>query len=319
MGTADTYVAASGAVRDRIASTYGRTDVSVIPPPLDTAVFTPGPPGRQRGYFLWVGRIVEPYKRLGLTIEAFRGLDLDLVVAGDGRDRWHLEEGAPPNVRFVGWQDDAQRDADLEALKPLAELGVELGNPFTTTGIMPGTNDREFDDQYAFVVERLRPFAEALKASGVGLGIEFISPKTIRNRFTYEFIYSMPQMLQLAADAGTGNIGVLFDLWHHYAAHGTIEELDLLTKDNVFVVHVNDAPAGVEIDEQIDNQRLLPMESGVIPATAMMRKLAEIGFAGPVIAEPFNDQLNALAATDPAAAAKQTQASIAKLFAASGI
>lgn len=108
VSTADTYVAASGAVRERIASTYGRTDVRVIPPPLDTAVFNPDPPGRQRSYFLWVGRIVEPYKRLGLTIDAFRELDLDLVVAGDGRDRWHLEEGAPPNVRFVGWQDDAQ-------------------------------------------------------------------------------------------------------------------------------------------------------------------------------------------------------------------
>lgn len=222
--------------------------------------------------------------------------------------------GAP-----VRWQDDAQRDADLEALKPLAELGVALGNPFTTTGIMPGTNDREFDDQYAFVVERLRPFGAALKASGVSLGIEFISPKTIRNKFTYEFIYSMPQMLQLAADAGTGNIGVLFDLWHHYAAHGTLEELDLLTTDNVFVVHVNDAPAGIEIDEQLDNQRLLPMESGVIPATAMMQKLAEIGFAGPVIAEPFNARINEIAATDPVAAAKETRSSIAKLFAASGI
>ena len=101
--------------------------------------------------------------------------------------------GAP-----VRWQDDANRDADLEALKPLAELGVALGNPFTTTGIMPANDDREFDDQYAFVVERLRPYAEALKASGVSLGIEFIAPKTIRNRFKYEFIYSMPQMLQLA-------------------------------------------------------------------------------------------------------------------------
>lgn len=222
--------------------------------------------------------------------------------------------GAP-----VRWQDDSQRDADLEALKPLAELGVALGNPYTTTGIMPGTNDREFDDQYAFVVERLRPFGETLRASGVSLGIEFIAPKTIRNRFTYEFIYSMPQMLHLGADAGTGNIGVLFDLWHHYTAHGTVEEMDLLNKDNVFVVHVNDAPAGIEIDEQLDNQRLLPMESGVIPAPAMMQKLAAIGFAGPVIAEPFNARIEEIAATDPAAAAAETRESIGKLFAASGI
>jgi sugar phosphate isomerase/epimerase len=222
--------------------------------------------------------------------------------------------GAP-----VRWQDDANRDADIEALKPLAELGVALGNPFTTSGIMPGTDEREFDDQYAFVVERLRPFAAALKASGVSLGIEFIAPKTIRNRFKYEFIYSMPQMLQLGADAGTGNIGVLFDLWHHYTAHGTVEDLDLLTADNVFVVHVNDAPAGIEIDEQIDNQRLLPMESGVIPATAMMQKLAAIGYAGPVIAEPFNARINEIAESDAAAAATETRESITRLLTASGI
>ncbi len=222
--------------------------------------------------------------------------------------------GAP-----VRWQDDANRNADLEALKPLADLGVALGNPFTTTGIMPANDEREFDDQYAFIIERLRPFAEALKASGVSLGIEFIAPKTLRNRFKYEFIYSMPQMLQLAADAGTGNIGVLFDVWHHYTAHGTVEELGLLNSGNVFVVHVNDAPTGLEIDEQQDLSRTLPMETGVIPAPAMIAKLAAIGYAGPVIAEPFSARINDLAATDPAAAATETRESITKLFAAAGV
>ncbi len=222
-------------------------------------------------------------------------------------------------IRWQDWQDDANRDADLEALKPLAELGAALGNPFTTTGILPGTDEREFDDQYAFVIERLRPFAEGLKASGVNLGIEFIAPKTLRNKFKYEFIYSMPQMLQLAADAGTGNIGVLFDVWHHYTAHGTLEELDLLTTDNVFVVHVNDAPTGLEIDEQQDLSRTLPMETGVIPVPAMITKLAAIGYDGPVIAEPFSARINELAAIDPAAAAGETNESIRKLFAASGV
>jgi len=219
----------------------------------------------------------------------------------------------------VRWQDDANRDADLEALKPLAEFGVTLGNPFTTTGIMPANDDREFDDQYAFIIERLRPYAETLKAAGVNLGIEFIAPKTLRNRFKYEFIYSMPQMLQLAADAGTGNIGVLFDVWHHYTAHGTLEELNLLTTDNVFVVHVNDAPTGLEIDEQQDLARTLPMETGVIPAPAMIAKLSEIGYAGPVIAEPFSARINEIAGTDPKAAATETRESITKLLAAAGV
>lgn len=119
VSTADTYVAVSGAVRQRIEGLYGRSDVVVVPPPLDTGTFRPdrpragdrrhsdgcGPSGRPT--FLWVGRIVEPYKRLSLVVEAFRGLPYDLVVAGEGRDRARLEAGAPANVRFLGWQDDA--------------------------------------------------------------------------------------------------------------------------------------------------------------------------------------------------------------------
>ena len=222
--------------------------------------------------------------------------------------------GAP-----VRWQDDAHRDQDLELLKPLAELGVELGNPFTTTGIMPANNEREYDAQYAFILERLTSYAETLKAAGVSLAIEFIAPKTTRDKFKHQFIYSMPDMLKLGEAVGTGNVGVLFDVWHHYTAHGTVEEMDLLTKDNVFVVHVNDAPKGLEIDEQLDLSRTLPMETGVIPAPEMMKRLAAIGYDGPVIAEPFSASLNELASTDPEAAARQTQESIAKLFAAAAI
>ncbi len=222
--------------------------------------------------------------------------------------------GAP-----VRWQSDEHRDADLEALPPLAELGVALGNPFTSSGIMPGNNERPFDEQYAWILERLKPFAQALADSGVRLGIEFIAPKTLRNRFTYEFIYSMPQMLKLGRDVGTGNVGVLFDVWHHYTAHGTVEDLDQLTKDDVMVVHVNDAPVGLAIDEQQDLSRTLPMETGVIEAPAMIAKLSAIGYDGPVIAEPFSQRINELAATDPESAAVETAQSIRTLFTAAGI
>ncbi len=222
--------------------------------------------------------------------------------------------GAP-----VRWQNDDHRDEDLEALPALAELGVALGNPFTTTGIMPGHDERTYDEQYGWILERLRPFAEVLRASGVRLGIEFIAPKTIRNRFKHEFIYSMPDMLKLGRDVGTGNVGVLFDVWHHYTAHGTVADLDNVTADDIQVVHVNDAPTGIEIDEQQDSARTLPMETGVIEAPAMLRKLNAMGFKGPVIAEPFNARINEIAASDPVAAASETSASIRKLFEAAGV
>ena len=55
----------------------------------------------------WVPRGIadDLYKRLGLLLEAFREVPgRQLVVAGDGRDRQHLQRTAPSNVRFLGWQ-----------------------------------------------------------------------------------------------------------------------------------------------------------------------------------------------------------------------
>lgn len=101
--SADAYVATSTAVRDRVSAYYGLRDVPVISPPVDTTVFRPSPTA-ERTTFLFAGRIIEPYKRLEMTIEAVRGLDATLLVAGDGRDRARLEAVAPPNVRFLGWQ-----------------------------------------------------------------------------------------------------------------------------------------------------------------------------------------------------------------------
>lgn len=105
-GSAQVYMASSGAVAQRIRSSYGRSDAVVVAPPLDTAVFRPAADPVDRDYFLWVGRIVEPYKRLEMTIDAFRGTPHRLLVAGEGRDRARLEALAPDNVVFLGWQGD---------------------------------------------------------------------------------------------------------------------------------------------------------------------------------------------------------------------
>lgn len=219
----------------------------------------------------------------------------------------------------VNWQSDDTRDEQIAELPALAEVALALGASNSLTGIMPGNNERAYDEQYAWLIERFLPAAKAAKAAGLQIGIEFISPKTLRNRFTYESIFSMKQMLGFAKDIGTGNVGVLFDVWHHYTAHGTIEELDGLKASDVQYVHVNDAPKGLEIDEQIDSQRTLPLVTGVIDAPEMLRRLAKIGYTGPVASEPFSDELNAVGATDPLAAAKTTAEATQKLLEVAGV
>ena len=96
------YVATSVHVRKRILAAYGPRDVPVVPPPVEGSIHGSRTGPEREDWLLYAGRLVEPYKQVGLLIEAVRGTDLRLVVAGDGRDRPRLEADAPPNVTFVG-------------------------------------------------------------------------------------------------------------------------------------------------------------------------------------------------------------------------
>jgi glycosyltransferase involved in cell wall biosynthesis len=77
----------------------------IVYPPVRTEFFTPATVRRE--HFLVVGRLV-PDKRVELVLEAFRGLDETLVVAGGGRSLPRLRTRAPTNARFTGFVSDAE-------------------------------------------------------------------------------------------------------------------------------------------------------------------------------------------------------------------
>jgi glycosyltransferase involved in cell wall biosynthesis len=111
----DSFVANSRYVARRIRRIYGR-HARVIYPPVE--VTGCDMQGEKADYFLFVSRLV-PYKRLDLVIEAFGQLGLPLAVVGDGPERRRLERLAPPNVRFLGWQPDAEVRRQMGAARAL--------------------------------------------------------------------------------------------------------------------------------------------------------------------------------------------------------
>lgn len=94
------YLTQSPFTAGQIERFYGR-EATVIGAPVDCELFHPvdEPPD---DYYLFCGRLIEPYKQVGIAIEAFRRIGARLVVAGDGPDRERLAASAPPNVEFLG-------------------------------------------------------------------------------------------------------------------------------------------------------------------------------------------------------------------------
>lgn len=96
----DLYLTQSPFTAEQIARFYGRR-AEVIGAPVDCNLFRPGvsPPD---DYFLFCGRLIEPYKRAGVVVEAFQRLGARLVVAGDGPALPALAASKPRNIEFLG-------------------------------------------------------------------------------------------------------------------------------------------------------------------------------------------------------------------------
>jgi sugar phosphate isomerase/epimerase len=257
----------------------------------------------------------------------FAGLSFDIRAAAQAIDEHGLatvqdqfaQAGVQPAIWNlpVAWRDD-QWQADLRELPRLAATARELGATRTATYMPSGSDERPFQENFDWHVARLRPIAEVLRDEGCRFGIEFIGPKTYRAAFRHEFIHTLDGVMELIAAIGTGNVGLLLDSWHVYTSGGTLADLERLTNHDVVVVHVNDAPAGVAPDEQIDTVRTLPMETGVIDLVGFMQALQEMGYDGPVVPEPFSQRIIDLAATDPEAAARDAARSMDALWRAAG-
>ena len=100
----DSYLTQSPFTADQIQRFYG-VSAEVIGAPVDCRLFSPASTPAE-DWFLLCGRLIEPYKRVGMAIEAFRRTGQELRIAGDGPAYAELKAAAPPNVTFLGHLED---------------------------------------------------------------------------------------------------------------------------------------------------------------------------------------------------------------------
>ncbi|MEI6045218.1 MAG: glycosyltransferase [Chloroflexota bacterium] len=118
----DFYVANSHTVEERIRNYWNR-EADVIYPPVSVqrVPFNVGP---RQDFYLIVGRLV-PYKRIDVTIEAFRQLNRPLKVVGSGRDLESLKKLAGPKTEFVGNISDVELWKLYSQCRAFVQTGAE--------------------------------------------------------------------------------------------------------------------------------------------------------------------------------------------------
>jgi sugar phosphate isomerase/epimerase len=247
------------------------------------------------------------------TKYGFEGLDPDAeYLASLSEDALHrlLDDLQKRNLKFgaAGLPVDFRKDSEtfhdgLKKLPATAAFLQRAGIWRVSTWVLPCSNDLTYLQNFRQHADRLRQCALILADHGQKLGLEYVSPRTLWRSQRHPFVHTLSEMKELIVAIGTNNLGIQLDSWHWFNAQESGQDLLTLRGQDVITVDLNDAPVGLTLDQYQDGSRELPAATGVIPAKQFLDALAQIGYDGPIQAEPFNAALRAMPIDQACAAA----------------
>ena len=141
---------------------------------------------------------------------------------------------------------------------------------------------------------RLRQIALIARDYGLKLGLEYVGTKSLWSGDRFAFVHTMAETKELIAEIRSPNVGFVLDSWHWWTSDETKQDILTLKNEDIISCDLNDAPPGIKKEDQIDNQRELPLATGVIDVKGFLEGLNEIGYDGPIRPEPFNAKLRAM-------------------------
>lgn len=238
-------------------------------------------------------------KAVEYGFEAILPIPAQLAEMGEGERNEFLFKMKAANLSWdaAGLTVDFRKTEDLfrqgiENLPKVAHALQRSGVRRMSTWIMPTHEELTYIENFKQHASRLKEITEIIKDFDIKLGLEYVGPKTLTSLHKYPFLSSMKEAFELIDEINVPNLGIQLDSFHWYCAEETIADLESLTNEQIVTCDLNDATAGRSVAEQIDGERELPGESGVIDLKAFIGALIKIGYDGPVRAEPFNAKLN---------------------------
>jgi len=186
---------------------------------------------------------------------------------------------------------------------------VSLNITSFVTWIMPTHKTLPYMKNFEQHRTRLTQVATLLEDAGLKLGLEYVGPKTLMARDKYPFLHSALGLRELIGAIGKNNVGYLLDSYHTYCAEDKNEDLDFLKAEDIISVQLNDGVLVRTTATQMDLERELPGDTGIIDLENFLNLIRNKGYNGAVSVEPFNKELNKM---EVGAKLKRVRASLSK-------
>jgi len=132
-------------------------------------------------------------------------------------------------------------------------------------------------DEYKIVVDNMRTVGETAKSFNMMMSVEFVRSSA--------YMSTLLTGLKLTREAAHPNLGLMFDFYHFWSGLNKLEDMDEIRPGEIQHVHFQDVPDLPR--ELLDNSTRIIPGDGVSPLNAMLKKLAEKDYAGPLSVELF--------------------------------
>ncbi len=179
----------------------------------------------------------------------------------------------------AGSQREERRRHALQMLDTAVALGA---------GVVQAPANTRADADRGRIVEDLRWLGGEAAARGLRIAYEPMAWSTHNA--------TLPAAWDSVHAAGADNLDVVVDAFHVFARQRPLSDLDAIPAGRIANVQLSDLAQPIgdhDVSEVARHRRLLPGD-GAFPLPALLRRLAEKGYRGPIGLEVFNDTLKAL-------------------------
>jgi|SRR5918911_1246546 2-keto-myo-inositol isomerase len=200
--------------------------------------------------------------------------------------KWLLaEHRLPPysinSIERITFRDEEGHAKLLEECEELCRIASAINCPYIVVVPSPLPAGKSWEDVVEESVRVLDALGQIAERHNVALAFEFLGQRDCS-------VQTLEQDFEIVKKLSRPNVGLVLDSFHFYAGNSSLESIDALDAQKLFIFHINDAEY-LPREQLEDRHRLLP-GLGVLPLKEIVAALRRIGYDGVCSVEIFRPE-----------------------------
>lgn len=206
------------------------------------------------------------------------------------------------SIERITFRDSSGRATLLDECEKLCRIASEIACPYIVVvpGLLPEGATR--DDVIQESVQVLSELSRTAERYDVSLAFEFLGQPGCS-------VQTLDLADEIIKQVARPNVGLVIDSFHFYAGGSTIDSINAIDPERLFIFHINDAE-DLPREQLEDRHRLLP-GLGILPLEEITTALRRINYNRIASVEIFRPEYWEL---DPIELARDARAAVARVL-----